>query len=258
MNTKFPYRYRVLILLFFLILITYLDRSCIGQVGVWIKSDFHLNNTQWAWVVGAFALSYALFEIPSGAWSDRIGQRATLIRIVICWSVFTALTGLTTGLLSLVIVRFLFGMGEAGAYPTSCGVVSRWFPAKETSRGLSSTMFGVYVGGAIAPLIVVPIAAAYGWRVTFFVNGFIGLIWVLVFFLWFRNNPSDMKGINDEEKAFINKNRRINDHRQDFPWKVVLKSQSLRALSISYFSSQAAFYFFIVWFPIYLQQGRHF
>jgi sugar phosphate permease len=258
MNTKFPYRYRVLILLFFLILITYLDRSCIAQVSVLIKSDFHLNNTQWALVVGAFALAYALFEIPSGAWGDRIGQRATLIRIVICWSVFTALTGLTTGLLSLVIVRFLFGMGEAGAFPTSCGVVSRWFPAKETSRGLSSAQFGVYAGAAIAPLIVVPMAAAFGWRVTFFVNGSIGLIWVLIFFLWFRNNPSEMKGITDEEKTFIIKNRRIEEHRQDFPWRAALKSRSLRALSVSYFCSQSAFYFFIAWFPIYLQQGRHF
>src|SRR5215469_15196788 len=163
MKIKLLYRNRVLILLFFLILITYLDRSCIGHVGVWIKSDFHLNNTQWAWVSGAFVLAYALFEIPSGALSDRIGQRATLIRIVICWSVFTALTGLTTGLLSLVIVRFLFGMGEAGAFPTSCGVVSRWFPAKETSRGTSSLMLGTFVGSAIAPLIVVPIAVAFGW-----------------------------------------------------------------------------------------------
>jgi ACS family glucarate transporter-like MFS transporter len=258
MKNKFPYRYRVLILLFFLIVVTYLDRSCIGLVAGRIKSDFHLNNSQWGWVVGAFALAYALFEIPSGTWGDRIGQRATLIRIVICWSIFTALTGVTTGLLSLVIVRFLFGMGEAGAFPNSCGVVYRWFPANETSRGLSSTILGVYMGSAVAPLIVIPIAVAFGWRTTFFVNGFIGLIWVLVCFLWFRNNPSEMKGITDEEKNLIEKNRRVINHKLDFPWGSALKSRSMRALSVSYFCSQACLYFFIGWFAIYLQEGRHF
>ncbi len=258
MKNIFPYRYRVLILLFFLIVVTYLDRSCIGIVGVRIKDEFNLSNTQFGWVLSAFALAYALFEIPSGAWGDRIGQRATLIRIVICWSVFTALTGVTTGLLSLIIVRFLFGMGEAGAFPNSCGVVYRWFPANETSRGLSSTILGVYAGSAVAPLIVIPIAVAFGWRVTFFVNGFIGLIWVLICFLWFRNNPSEMKGIADEEKSLIEKNRRDINHKQDFPWRTALKSRSMRALSASYFCSQACFYFFIGWFAIYLREGRHF
>src|SRR5215510_10464703 len=117
MNLRFPYRYRILIFLFFLILVTYLDRVCISLVGVRIKSEFHLNNEQFGWVLASFSLAYALFEIPSGALGDRIGQRSVLIRIVLWWSLFTALTGVTTGLLSLVVVRFLFGVGEAGAFP---------------------------------------------------------------------------------------------------------------------------------------------
>src|SRR5450432_4780395 len=126
MTGKFPYRYRVLILLFFLILVTYLDRISISLVGVRIKSEFHLNNSQFGLVLGSFALAYALFEIPSGILGDRIGQRAIFMRIVLWWSLFTALTGATTGLVSLLCVRFLFGMGESGAYPNSSGVVSRW------------------------------------------------------------------------------------------------------------------------------------
>src|SRR5438552_16638541 len=113
MKNKFPYRYRVLILLFFLIFITYLDRVCISLVGVRIKSEFNLSNEQFGWVLGAFALAYALFEIPAGVLGDRIGQRKVFIRIVLWWSLFTALTGLTMGLMSLVCVRFLFGAGEA-------------------------------------------------------------------------------------------------------------------------------------------------
>src|SRR5262245_61446986 len=122
MIKKFPYRYRVLVFLFFLTFITYLDRIAISLVGVRIKADFDLSNEEFGWVVAAFSLAYALFEIPSGILGDRIGQRAVLIRIVLWWSLFTVLTGLTTGLITLIIVRFLFGVGEAGAYPNSSAV----------------------------------------------------------------------------------------------------------------------------------------
>ena len=258
MNRKFPYRYRILIFLFFLILITYLDRISISLVGVKIKSEFNLSNEQFGWVLASFSLAYALFEIPSGILGDRIGQRSVLLRIVLCWSIFTALTGITTGLLTLICVRFLFGMGEAGAFPTSSGVISRWFPAAETAKGVSSLFVGANTGAAIAPLIVIPIAVAFGWRATFFVNGLIGLLWVLVCFLWFRNHPSETKGITDEERDFIEKNRRFLNHKQSFPWKTAFKSRSLRALVAAFFCSQWGLYFFIAWMPVYLIEGRHF
>src|SRR5689334_14029150 len=173
MKNSFPYRYRVLIMLFFLILITYLDRVCISLVGVRIKDEFKLSNTQFGYVLGAFALAYALFEIPGGILGDRIGQKKVFIRIVIWWSLFTALTGLATGFMSLLVMRFLFGVGEAGAFPNGCGAISRWFPASETSRGTSCLMLGSSAGAALAPLLVVPIAEAYGWRAPFYVNGLV-------------------------------------------------------------------------------------
>ncbi|TMI97586.1 MAG: MFS transporter [Bacteroidetes bacterium] len=258
MQYQFPYRYRVLVLLFFLTLITYLDRVCISVVGVRIKTEFHLTNEQFGWVLGAFSLAYALFEIPSGILGDRIGQRAVFIRIVLWWSLFTVLTGFTTGLASLIIVRFLFGMGESGAYPTSSAVISRWFPATETGRSMSALFVGQNAGAAIAPLIVIPVAIGLGWRASFYVNGTIGLLWVLVCFLWFKNNPSEVKGVSDEERNFIERNRRFVNHKQPFSWKIVLKNRSLRALVGQLFCSQWAQYFFIAWMPVYLQEGKHF
>ena len=258
MNNKFPYRYRVLIFLFFLTFITYLDRVCISLVGVRIKTEFNLTNEQFGWVLGAFSLAYALFEIPSGVLGDRIGQRAVFIRIVLWWSLFTCLTGVTTGLLSLMIVRFLFGMGESGAYPTSSAVISRWFPAGETARSMSFLFIGQNAGAAIAPLLVIPVVIAYGWRMSFFVNGSLGLVWVLVCFLWFRNHPSEVKGVPGEEKKFIENNRRFTDHKKSFSWTAAFKNRSLRSLVITFFCSQWAQYFFIAWMPVYLQQGKHF
>jgi MFS transporter, ACS family, glucarate transporter len=258
MLKKIPYRRRVLVLLFFLILVTYLDRACISLVGVRIKSALSLSNVQFGWVVGAFALAYALFEIPSGMIGDRIGQRAVFIRIVLWWSVFTALTGAVTGLTSLLIARFLFGVGESGAYPTSSSTIARWFPANETGRSMSVLFIGQNAGAAIAPLIVVPVAINFGWRAPFFVNGLIGLVWVLVCWLWFRNEPSEMKGISREEIVLIEEKRRLIQHKELFPWKVLLANWKIWRMLIGFFCSQWALYFFISWMPIYLQQGRHF
>jgi len=258
MKQKFPYRYRVLIFLFSLMLITYLDRITMGLVGKRVMSEFNLSNEQFGWVLSAFSLAYALFEIPSGIMGDRKGQKIVLARIVLWWSLFTALTGVTTGLVSLIIIRFLFGTGEAGALPNTSGVISRWFPANELSRGISAALVGQIAGAAIAPFIVVPLAMAFGWRMTFFVNGFIGLIWVIVCILWFRNNPSEMKGISETEKNFIERNRHFTSHVQKISWKSILNNRSLRALVVSFFCSQWGMYFFIGWLPVYLQQGRQF
>jgi ACS family glucarate transporter-like MFS transporter len=258
MNQKIPYRYRILLFLFFLTFITYLDRICISLVGVRIKSEFSLTNEQFGWILASFSLAYAIFEIPSGVLGDRIGQRKVLIRIVLWWSLFTALTGLTTGFISLVIVRFLFGMGESGAFPNSGGVVARWFPVDETSRGVSWFTFGSNAGAAVAPFIVVPIAVAFGWRAPFFVNALIGLLWVAVCIYWFRNHPSEMKGIPEDEKIYIEKNRRVQNHKQHFDWAKTLKNRSVWGLLISFYTTQWALYFFVAWMPVYLQEGRHF
>src|SRR4028118_2122770 len=103
MLQKIPYRFRVLALLCSLTTLTYLDRICISIVGVRIKTEFGLTNTQFGWVLASFSLAYAVFEIPSGVWGDRIGPKALFIRIVLFWSFFTALTGFATGLLSLIL-----------------------------------------------------------------------------------------------------------------------------------------------------------
>jgi sugar phosphate permease len=149
-------------------------------------------------------------------------------------------------------------MGESGAYPTSSGVISRWFPAGETARSMSALFVGQNAGAAIAPLVVISIAVAFGWRATFFVNAFIGLLWVLICFFWFRNNPSEIKAVSDEEKIFIETNRRCTGHKKGISWKTVLASRSLRALGSRFFLFQWAQYFFVAWMPVYLQEGKHF
>ena len=255
---NFPYRYRVLALLCSLATLTYLDRICISIVGVRVKADLNLNNAQFGWVLAAFALAYALFEIPSGVLGDKIGPRKVFIRIVTWWSIFTILTGTVNGLVSLIIIRFLFGMGEAGTYPNILIVVSRWFPVNENGRLLSWIGIGSQIGSAIAPLIIVPIAVAYGWRMPFFVNGLIGFVWVYICYRWFRNFPAEMKNIPEKEKNYIETNRRYSPDHKHISWITILKQRNTLALMMMYFCCQWANYFFVAWMPVYLQEGRHF
>ena len=217
-----------------------------------------MSNEEFGWVLAAFSLAYALFEFPSGILGDRIGQRAVMIRIVIWWSLFTALTGFATGLISLIIIRFLFGVGEAGVFPTVSGVISRWLPFTETARGLSVVIIGQNVGLALAPLFIVPMAADLGWRSTFYINGAIGIVWVAACYAWFRNHPAEMKDIGENEKKYIENGRRFETTAHHFDLRSALRSRNMMAISAIHFCSQWGFYFFIAWLPVYLQEGRHF
>jgi sugar phosphate permease len=246
----------VLVLLCSLTTLTYLDRICISIVGVRVKTEFGLNNEQFGWVLASFSLAYALFEIPSGILGDRIGPRLILIRIVLWWSLFTALTPFATGLASLMVLRFLFGMGEAGTYPNCMIVMSRWFPVREMGRSLTWVGIGSQIGSAIAPLLIVPLAVAYGWRMPFYVNAAIGLVWVAVCYVWFRDTPRQMKGIDPKEVTLIEKTSRFSPLAHTVPWKIILKNRNLWALMLMYFCCQWANYFFVAWMPVYLQEGR--
>ena len=124
----------VLILLVLVSVITFLDRLAIAVAGPRMQDELGITPERWGWVLGAFVLSYGLFEIPTGAMGDRIGHRKVLTRIVVWWSVFTALTGSVSGFVPLLVTRFLFGVGEAGAYPNIAGSIARWFPPGERAR----------------------------------------------------------------------------------------------------------------------------
>ena len=142
-------RHILLVLLALLSVITFLDRLCIAVAGPRMQDELHIPPDRWGWVLGAFILSYALFEIPSGALGDRVGPRSVLTRIVLWWSAFASLTGTVSSFHLLVAVQLLFGMGEAGAYPNMSGVISRWFPVHERARAQGAVWGASRAGGAL-------------------------------------------------------------------------------------------------------------
>jgi MFS transporter, ACS family, glucarate transporter len=252
-----PYRHRVLTLLFFLSMVTYLDRVCIAVAGPEMQKDLGLSPSQWGWVVGIFALSYALFEIPSGALGDRIGPRRVLTRIVLWWSAFTSLTGLVSNFYLLLATRFAFGMGEAGAYPNASSSISRWFPLAERARAHGTVWMASRVGGALTPLLVVPIVAAWGWRSAFYLFGIIGVVWAVVWYWWYRDYPTEMPGVTAEELAHIGDSSARRAH-HSLPWAQVVRSPNFWVILLMYHAYCWGSYFYVSWMPTYLRLGRGF
>jgi ACS family glucarate transporter-like MFS transporter len=245
-------RYRVVGLLIILFAITYLDRVCISVAGPRMQEDLHIDAVGWGWVTGMFTLSYCLFEIPTGTLADRIGPRRVLTRIVLWWSAFTALTGAVTSYYPLLLTRFFFGAGEAGAFPSSSVAVSRWFPPSQRATMSGVTLMASQIGGAVAPLLVIPIQSRYGWRASFFVFGLLGVGWAAVWYTWFRDSPTEMSG----EQGQATKLHAPTGHR--FPWRIALRSQSALALMATAFCYVYVYNFFQTWFHTFLVKGRGF
>lgn len=250
------FRLRVLALLFMLSIITYIDRVCISVAGPRMQAELGLAPAQWGWVVGAFTLSYALFEIPSGAMADRNGARTVLTRIVLWWSIFTSLTGAVSNFFVLLFVRFCFGAGEAGAYPGSTSAISRWFPSTERARSTGIVWMASRLGGLLSPLLVVPIQAAYGWRMSFFVFGILGAIWCVVWYLWYRNTPAEKPGVTKEELTEIGPPPEKVHH--GLPWGKALQQWNYWKILLMYHTYCWGSYFYLSWLHTYLQKGRGF
>jgi sugar phosphate permease len=250
------YRYRVLVLIVFLFAITYIDRVCISVAGPRMQEELGIGPVGWGWVTAMFTLSYCLFEIPTGAMGDRIGPRRVLTRVVLWWSAFTALTGTVSNYPLLLLTRFSFGAGEAGAFPNASIVVARWFPVTQRASVSGVMLMASQIGGALAPLLVVPIQIRYGWRASFFVFALVGVVWATVWYTWFRDSPAEKAGVSPDELAETANLPAAPAH--GLPWRLVLRSESVLALLGVAFCYIYVYSFFQTWFHTFLVRGRGF
>lgn len=255
-------RYAVLAFMMTLAMVTYLDRACLGTLAQLIKKDLSLTDDQMGYVFSAFSLAYAIFEIPTAWWADRRGTRSVLTRIVIWWSLFTVLTAGAWGFFSLVFIRFLFGMGEAGAWPCVARVFSRWIPVQD--RGTIKGIFfaSAYTAGAATPILVMYLVNHWNvpWRGIFVSFGAIGLVWAFFWHRWFKDDPAEHPAVNQAELELIQSGREL-----DAPllrgwayWKQLLRQRNIIALCLMYVPNCVTFYFCITWLPTYLEKRHHF
>ncbi len=232
-------KYWFLLLLSLLSVITFLDRNAISIAGILITKELGLSESQFGWILAAFTISYGLFEIPTGLWGDKFGEKKTLARVVLWWTAFTTFTGLAGGFVSLFIVRFLFGAGEAGAYPNTSIAIRKWFSVEERGRAQAFIWMASRIGGAVTPFIVIPMQASMGWRNTFYVLGLVGLAWVALW-LWLYQS----KDVVPTEK------------KESGSWLTIAGSSNFWFLMLMYYCYACGVFFFISWLPKYLHQGR--
>jgi MFS family permease len=250
-------RYRVVALAIGLAVLSYIQRIAISQAAGPISRDLHFDKGQMGLVFGAFALSYAIFELPMGVWGDRRGVRRVLIQIVLAWSFFTALTGAAWNLVSMYIIRFGFGAGEAGCFPNLTRMLSIWLPARERVTAQSFLWACTRWGGAVTPPIALAAISIFGWRWAFVSFALLGGVWCIIFFAWFKNDPAEHPSVNAAELELIQANRHIETHGGPaHEWLSILLTTKVAILGLQYFCFSFVWCFYITWLPTYLREDR--
>ncbi len=247
-------RYGVIVFAVMLGIIHYIDRVCISKARPFIQTDLGFDDTQMGYVFSAFTLAYALFEIPGGWLGDKWGPRRVLLRVVMFWSVFTAATGYAWNLASMIVCRFLFGAGEAGGFPNIAKMFSVWLPEREHGVAQGITWMAARWGGAFTPLLVVWILSFMSWRNTFVLFAGLGVVWALCFYVWFRDNPKDHKGVNAAECELLEEaQKNLSGGHASIPWKRLFTTKSVLLLWVYYFCISYVWYFYITWMPKYME-----
>jgi ACS family glucarate transporter-like MFS transporter len=251
-------RYGVLMFMCTLAVLLYIDRICIGQAETSIRGELGFSKAHMGWVYSAFMLAYCLFEVPTGHWGDRFGSRGVIARIVVWWSFFTALTGAAFGFYWLVFFRFLFGVGEAGAFPNAARVVTRWFPPGERGFARGAITSTSMIGGAISPPLAAALIRTVGWRWTFAVFGVLGLVWSALFYWWFRDDPAEFaRARGFEQPTATEPSVTTAETAHDpIPWGVVLASPNTWLLGLIMTAGATMFYMQFQWYPTYLKEAR--
>lgn len=249
-------RFRVIGLTILLGMVTYLDRVCISVLAPDIQRDLSLSKMEMSFVFSAFALAYAAFEIPTASWADRVGTRRVLTRIVVWWSSFTIATAVAFNYVSLLVIRFLFGMGEAGAWPSVARTFSCWIPLRERGTVQGIFFMGAHGAGGMTPLVVMGLAHIFHWRAIFVLFGTIGFVWASIWYRWFRDDPSEHPQVNAAELQQIVAGRQLDaGHHPGWDnWQKLFAQRSIWALCLMYLPNSFAFYFCITWLPTYLKE----
>jgi sugar phosphate permease len=258
-------RWYILLLISLMYLITYLDRVNISTAAPVISKEFGFDKITMGAIFSAFVWAYALFQVPGGWLGDRLGPRRILTAIVTYWSVMTAATAMAGSAVSFIVVRFLFGIGEAGAFPVATRAMQLWYPREERGFVQGITHSASRAGAAIAPPIVVAIMSTLGWQWVFYICGAVGLVWAVWWYFSYRDLPEEHPMVNQIELQRIrgldqagNLNQPTTEAKASVPWATLLRSPNMWAIMCAYFTYVYCLWIFLSWLPSYLVEFRHF
>lgn len=250
-------RYIVLLLTFCITYMMYVDRAVLGSATPAIMREFHMSKIAMGWSSSAFNWAYALFQVPGGWLADRYGPRLVLACALAWWSIFTSATGLAYSAVSLAVTRFFFGVGEAAAFPSSSRALVGWLPVRQRAFGQGFQHAGSRLGAAMAPLMVMFLITLVSWRWVFYLLGITGVLWAIVWFRYYRDDPRQHASVNEEEVLLINLVT-PREEKPAVPWRRILASRDLWYLSIMYFCYGWVLWLYLQWLPSYFIEARHF
>jgi sugar phosphate permease len=258
-------RWFVLLLLCLMYLITYLDRVSLANTALLIRKEFGFSNATMGVIFSAFIWSYALFQVPGGWLGDRFGPRRVLSTIMGYRTVIAVLTSRAFNMPSFWSIRFLLGVGEAGAFPTATRAMQMWFPRNERGLVQGVSHAASRFGAAIGPPVAIWIMTVYGWRSVFYVIGVLSLLWCFLYAATYHNMPEEDAHVSRTELAQI---RGVDEKgeikkanvakRPQVPWSVLLKHSNMWAVMCAYAAYIYSLWFFLSWLPSYLVDYRKF
>lgn len=243
---------------FLMTIVLYVDRSAIQVVKDSVTGELSLDERQWSWIMAAFGLGYALFQTPSGLLADRFGPRRLLSAVVVLWSIFTMLTATAWNFVSLVVVRFLFGAGESGAFPGCARAIYSWIPMSERGIVQGINFSGSRLGAAFALPLVAWLVGAVGWRTSFVVLGMSGFVWVIFWYLCFRDDPAKHPWMGETElrkiRAGVQDAKDGGDDAPPLTVGTLLGSRNMWLMMFQYFCSNFTFFFCLSWLHPHLKE----
>ena len=259
-SKKGKVRWWVMFLVFFSTVIAYTDRSNISIVAVNIMEEYGWNEQQFGLLASSFFLGYLLLGIPAGWLSDKFGGVRFLALGVITWSLFTIATPLAWGFTSMLIIRFLLGVGEAINFPSHTAVVSKWSPLHTRGRWQGLNMSGMAIGVMITAPIASGLTVNYGWHASFYLFGIIGIIWGIVWLKTVTDNPKDHPRITKEELAELEDSNSNTEKKAEVTISIakMMKIKEVWGLTIIYFFQNYNWYLYLTWLPAYFMIERGF
>jgi MFS family permease len=245
---------RVLGLLCVMYFITYMDRVNVSTAAIQFGKEFHLSNTQIGLVFSAFAYPYLIFQVIGGWVGDRFGPRRTLTICSIIWAGATVLTGLSTGLVSMLAARLLLGLGEGATFPTATRAMSNWTATNRRGFAQGITHAFARVGNAVTPPIVTWLMVAVSWRGSFIVLGLVSFIWAMVWAWYFRDNPRDHAKITAREIDILPAYVGVKEA-PAVPWRPLIRR--MLPVTLVYFCYGWTLWLFLTWIPQYFLHNYH-
>ncbi|MCC0806215.1 MFS transporter [Methylobacterium sp. W2] len=240
----------VLFLLCLMYFVTYLDRVNIATAGGEIMKDLGLSNTQFGLILSAFAYPYAIFQVIGGSVGDKFGARRTLLVCGLIWASATILTGFVGGLISLFLARVLLGFGEGATFPTATRAMQNWTAPGKRGFAQGITHAFARLGNAVAPPIVAFLIYQFGWRIGFVILGVASFAWVVVWYLYFRDDPKDHPAITPEELAVLPPPSQVGA-KQNVPWGRL--TRRMLPVTLTYFCYGWTLWLFLGWLPSFFK-----